>query len=84
MLDELKNDGLTSSDQQLPAAIHVQHGTNSKGRRLHYLFNYSSSPASFTYQYPAATDLLTTRALPSGGQVSVAPWDLVIAEEQHP
>ncbi len=82
VLDELKNAGLTSSDQQLPAAIHVQHGTNSKGRRLHYFFNYSSSPASFTYQYPVATDLLTARALPSGGQVSVAPWDLVIAEEQ--
>ena len=30
-------------DQQLPAAVHVQHGVNRLGKRLHYYFNYSGA-----------------------------------------
>ena len=37
----LEKIGLTGADQQLPAAVHVQHGVNRLGKRLHYYFNYS-------------------------------------------
>lgn len=82
VLDELKRDGLSGPDQALPAGVHVQHGINAKGRRLHYYFNYSSSPATFAYTYGSATDLLTARAFSTGQQVNVGPWDVVIAEEK--
>src|ERR1035437_2807640 len=41
-LEKLELDG---PDQQLPAAIHVQHGINRQGKRLHYYFNYSGAAA---------------------------------------
>src|ERR1039457_3890246 len=40
--------GLDGPDQKLPAAIHVQHGVNRLGKKLHYYFNYSSSEAVVT------------------------------------
>lgn len=83
MLDELRLCGLTSSDQNLPVRLHVKHGVNSKGRRIHYYLNYSSSPANFTYEYPSAHDLLTGRTLDQGARVTVGPWDLVIAKEDQ-
>jgi len=84
MLDELRLCGLTSSDQNLPAGLHVRHGINGQNRRVHYYLNYSSSPATFTYAYAAARDLLTGHALAQGSRVTVGPWDLVIAEENDP
>src|SRR6202021_3920809 len=39
----LQQAGLGSSDQQLPPKIHVQHGVNRLGERLHYYFNYSGA-----------------------------------------
>src|ERR1017187_7864646 len=41
--------GLDGPDQKLPAAIHVQHGVNRLGKKLHYYFNYSSSEAVATH-----------------------------------
>lgn len=81
ILDELHLCGLTGTDQQLPAALHVKHGVNDMGKRLHYYLNYSSAPVTFTYTYGDAHDLLTGRALLSDGRQTVGPWDLVIAEE---
>ena len=34
---------MTGRDQQLPAAVHVQHGVNRLGKRVHYYFNYSGA-----------------------------------------
>ena len=38
-----RSSGSTGPDQQLPAAVHVQHGVNRLGKRLHYYFNYSGA-----------------------------------------
>lgn len=84
MLDELRLCGLTGSDQTLPPHLHVKHGINDQGKRIHYYLNYSSSPATFAYAYAPARDLLTGRALATGARVTVGPWDLVIAEEDRP
>ena len=82
VLDELKSDGLTGVDQQLPSAVHVQHGVNARGRKLHFLLNYSSQASTFTYSYGAAVDLLTGQPLNKGEKVTVKPWDLIISEER--
>jgi len=78
---ELEKDGLTGPDQQVPAPMHVQHGVNRMGRRIHYYFNYSSAPASAKYTYAAGNDLLTSASISSGQQLTLGPWDVAIIEE---
>jgi beta-galactosidase len=84
VLDTLRECGLVSSDQQLPATIRVKHGVNAKHHRIHYYLNYSSAPATFSYEYAGGTDLLTGNPLAKGKRVNVGAWDVVIAEETAP
>ena len=81
ILEALKDSGLASSDQALPPSVRVKHGTNGAGKRIHYYLNYSSTPASFRYDYAAGRDLLTGKAAAAGATVQVGAWDLVIVEE---
>ena len=81
VLDELHAAGVAGVDQQLPRTLRVKHGVSSGGKKLHFFLNYSSEPALFTYNYGEAHDLLTGRAIASGSQQTVGPWDLIIAEE---
>jgi beta-galactosidase len=78
---ELQKLGLLGADQQLPAAVHVQHGANRLGKRLHYYFNYSSAEANATYSYAAGTNLLDGRSVAKGAVLALPPWDLSIIEE---
>ncbi|MGA2808748.1 MAG: beta-galactosidase [Terracidiphilus sp.] len=73
--------GLTGPDQQLPAQVHVQHGVNRQGKRLHYYFNYSSAEARFPYTYAPGENLLDGRPVPKDAVITLAPWDLAIVEE---
>jgi beta-galactosidase len=77
----LKELGLTGPDQQLPPQIHTRTGINHFQRPVHYYFNYSGAEVSFNYEHPAATDLLSARKVANAGKVTLAPWDLVILEE---
>src|SRR5208337_944883 len=61
--DTLEKIALTGHDQQLPAAVHVQHGVNRLGKRLHYYFNYSSEEVRVTYSYAAGTNLFDGKAV---------------------
>jgi len=81
VLDCLKSAGLTSSDQQLPPAVHVKHGVNRDGKQLHYYLNYSSDSQTFNYPYAAGKDLLTGAAMMPRQTVTLKPWDLTIIEE---
>jgi beta-galactosidase len=83
MMDLISNVGLRSTDQTLPAAVRVKHGTNRSGKRIHYYLNYSSSPVTLTYAYGAGRDLLTGHAIGSGEKVNLAPWDVAIMEENR-
>jgi beta-galactosidase len=78
-LDQL---GLTGSDQQLPHQVHVQHGVNREGKRIHYYFNYSADEMKFNYSYGDGTGLLRGTARSKGQQISLGPWDLAISEER--
>lgn len=77
----LQEKGLIGPDQQLPAHIQARTGVNRFGKTVRYYFNYSGSPATFTYRHKAGTDLLTSRAVKGDETVTLAPWDLVIVEE---
>ena len=77
----LEEVGLTGPDQQLPAAVHLQHGVNRLGKRIHYYFNYSGAEVKATYAYAAGTNLLTDNPVAKGAVLTLAPWDLAIIEE---
>ncbi len=79
---ELDKLGLTGPDQQLPASVHVQHGVNRLGKRLHYYFNYSGAEVKLTYAYASGTNLLEGKPLAKAASLTLAPWDLAIVEEQ--
>jgi beta-galactosidase len=78
---ELEKLGLTGADQQLPAPVHVTHGVNRLGKRLHYYFNYSGNAVEAAYGYGAGTNLLDGKAIAHGSRLALAPWDLAIIEE---
>jgi beta-galactosidase len=80
--DVLKRAGLTSPDENLPAAIRVRHGRNAAGRNLHYYFNFSGQKQSASYTYGEGSDLLTGTTLRRGGSMSLQPWDLAIVLER--
>jgi beta-galactosidase len=73
---------LTGPDQNLPAAVRVKHGSNTKGKALHYYLNYSSEAQKFAYSNGAGTELLGQTAVGHGQTVTVGPWDLAIIEEK--
>jgi beta-galactosidase len=73
--------GLAGADQQLPAAVHVQHGINRIGKHLHYYFNYSGADVKVPYTHGAGTSLLDGRPVSKGDALTLAPWDLAIVEE---
>jgi len=72
---------LTGPDQQLPASVHVQHGVNRLGKRLHYYFNYSAAEVKLTYAYAPGTNLLDGNSIAHSAQLALAPWGLAIIEE---
>ena len=78
VLDKL---GLTGPDQQLPAAVHVQHGVNRQGKRLHYYFNYSGSEVRVPYAYAPGANLLDGASVPKAAVITLPPWDVAIVEE---
>jgi len=61
--------------------VHVQHGVNKIGKRIHYYFNYSGTEVKPNYAYGAGTNLLDGKAVAKGGVLTIAPWDLAIVEE---
>lgn len=82
LLDVIKLAGLKGPDQDLPAAVHVKHGTNSQGKAIDYYMNYSSDQQTFKYAYNAGRELLKGEAVSSSQPLTLGPWDLVIIEEQ--
>ncbi len=77
----LEKAGLTGADQQLPAAIHLTHGVNKLGKRLHYYFNYSAAEVKAPYTYGSGTNLLDGKAVAKASVLTIGPWDLAIVEE---
>ncbi len=82
--DTLQKAGLAGADQQSPASVHMQHGVNKMGKRLHYYFNYSSDRVDVPYSYDSGTDLLDGKSAAKGSSLALAPWDLAIVEEGAP
>src|SRR6201998_1902644 len=78
----LEQAGLAGPDQHLPAALHVTHGVNRMGNRIHYYFNYSAGDVKATYAYGAGTNLLDGKQVSKSDALTLGPWDLAIVEEK--
>src|ERR1017187_9954084 len=63
--------GLLGEDQKLPAVVHVQHGVNRLGKRLHYYFNYSAKAVDVSYAYAGGTNLLDGKAVAKAGTMTL-------------
>ena len=74
--------GLLGEDQKAPADVHVQHGVNRLGKRLHYYFNYSAKTVDVSYPYAEGTNLLDGKAVGKSSSMTIGPWDLTIVEER--
>ena len=81
LLGVLKETGLTSADQDLPASVRVKHGQNRNGKTLHFYLNYSSCPQTLNYSYAAGTELLSHTNFSHGQTLSLKAWDAAIVEE---
>jgi beta-galactosidase len=78
----LEQAGLTGPDQQEPPAVHVTHGVNRMGKRVHYYFNYSAAPVKANYPYGGGANLLNGGNVSKGDSLALAPWDVAIVEEK--
>ena len=78
---ELEKLGLTGPDQHTPAAVHVVHGVNRMGKKVHTYFNYSAAEVKVTYAYAAGVNLLDGKPAATGAEITLAPWDVAIVEE---
>lgn len=79
--EAVKKAGLWGKDQELKFPLIVKSGTNQQGKIIHYYFNYSGEPKSFTYPYPKAKVLLTAETLTGQGQITLPAWGFTIVEE---
>ena len=78
----LESAGLNGADQQEPAAVHVTHGVNRMGKRVHYYFNYSGAAVKANYAYGTGLNLLDSKPVAKGDALELAGWDLAIIEEK--
>ncbi len=76
-----RNSHSREATSRFPPPVHVQHGVNRLGKRLHYYFNYSAAESKVTYAYGAGTDLLNGKSVTKSAELTLAPWDLAIVEE---
>ncbi len=74
--------GLAVANSAMPAKVHIQHGVNRLGKRLHYYFNYSGDEVKCQYEYGTGTNLLDGQTATEGHELTLAPWDLAIIEER--
>jgi beta-galactosidase len=82
MEDAVKKAGLWGTDQELKFPLIVKSGTNQQGKVVHYYFNYSAAPVSFTYLYKTGTELLSNTAANNMEKLELAPWGVKIIEEK--
>jgi beta-galactosidase len=80
--ETLNSAGVSSPDENLPAAVKVRHGRNAQGKLLHYYLNFSGTEQSVTYAYGDGSDLLTSTSFRQAQTLRLKPWDLAIVAEE--
>ncbi|MFD1818782.1 beta-galactosidase [Pseudarcicella hirudinis] len=79
--ETVKNAGLWGPNQEIAFPVITKSGVNQYGKKIHYYFNYSSSPGNFTYPYNGGTDLLSNTRIDKNARITLEPWGMKIVEE---
>lgn len=82
LMNEVKDAGLETADQQISFPVIVKEGINQSNKHIRYYFNYSAAPKNMTYPYAAATELLSGKEIKKNEQLTLAPWDFIVLEEK--
>lgn len=62
--------------------IIIRSGENSKGKKVHYIFNYSSEDWIIKNPFGDSVDLISKKSYFKGGKIEIADWDFAILVEQ--
>ena len=73
--------GIENPDHQFAWPLIAKSGINEEKNAVHIYYNYSSAPIEFVYPHSAGEELVTEDSIEKGALLSVAPWDVVIVEE---
>lgn len=78
----LEQEGLKTSDWNLPPSVKIKHGINSYRKTIHFYYNFSGEGQKFAYTYETGTDLLTNQTVSKGTEVTISHWGVIIVEEK--
>ncbi|MXN90837.1 cellulase family glycosylhydrolase [Flavobacterium sp. Sd200] len=73
--------GVLPLNGQYTFPVILREGTNDKGKKIHYLFNYSAEPKQVAYPYGKAKSLLDGRSINKNDNLEIPAWGVVITEE---
>jgi Beta-galactosidase len=73
--------GVVPFDGRYNFPIILRNGTNDKGKKIHYLFNYSADNKSIIYPYTNSTLLIEKKKISKGDNLELSAWGVVITEE---
>ncbi len=79
--DAVRKAGLWGPDQAQHFPLITRAGTNQRGKRVHYYFNYAATPATLPYPHRAGRELLSGAAVAPQQSLALAPWGVQIVEE---
>jgi beta-galactosidase len=81
MEDCVKRAGLWGPQQSLHYPTIMRSGVLADGHFVHYLLNYSATPAQVTYALASGKNLLSGESVPQNSTVSLPAWGVAIIEE---
>jgi len=82
LANEVKNAGLWGDAQKLYFPVITKDGLNDLGKRVRYIFNYSSKPISVKYTFGNGHELLLNKTVDKNTLLELEPWGMKIIEEK--
>jgi beta-galactosidase len=73
--------GVLPLDGKYTFPVILREGTNGKGKKIHYVFNYSDAPKQLTYPYGTGVSLLDNRKVSKNENITIPAWGVIITEE---
>jgi beta-galactosidase len=74
--------GVRTPAQKLSYPIIVRSGVNTKGKAIHYIFNYSDDGKVAGYPFKDGVELLTKKSVQYNDSLEIEPWGVKIVEEK--
>ncbi|MGP1476613.1 MAG: beta-galactosidase [Phocaeicola sp.] len=76
-----KRKNIATVERNFSFPIVLRSGINEKGKKVHYLFNFSYETKTIAYPYGNSQSLLDSQQLNKGTNIQIDPWGVVIGIE---